>query len=97
MKTPRVEFMGSDGILLDLDYFSGFKSILSGPAGGVGGYALTSWDPKQKQLIIGYVLHIRPSITLTNRRPQLQGWSCQQTFPILMVATKSYAKRNPPE
>ncbi|KIM81509.1 hypothetical protein PILCRDRAFT_71913 [Piloderma croceum F 1598] len=51
--TPRVEFMGSDGGLLDLDNFSGLKSILSGPAGGVVGYALTSWDEKQKQPIIG--------------------------------------------
>jgi 5-oxoprolinase (ATP-hydrolysing) len=58
VKTPRVEFMGSDGGLLDLDNFSGLKSILSGPAGGVVGYALTSWDEKQKQPIIGYVVHI---------------------------------------
>ena len=51
----RVEFMGSDGGLVDLDNFSGLKSILSGPAGGVVGYALTSWDPKEKHPIIGYV------------------------------------------
>lgn len=30
----RVEFMGSDGGLLDLRNFSGLKAILSGPAGG---------------------------------------------------------------
>lgn len=53
VKTPRVEFMGSDGGLLDLDNFSGLKSILSGPAGGVVGYALTSWDEKHRQPIIG--------------------------------------------
>lgn len=51
--TPRVEFMASDGGLLDLDNFSGLKSILSGPAGGVVGYALTSWDGKEKFPIIG--------------------------------------------
>ncbi|KAG8942316.1 hypothetical protein FRC00_011918, partial [Tulasnella sp. 408] len=50
---PRVEFMASDGGLLDLDNFSGLKSILSGPAGGVVGYALTSWDEKEKHPIIG--------------------------------------------
>ncbi|KAF5375838.1 hypothetical protein D9615_008173 [Tricholomella constricta] len=50
---PRVEFMGSDGGLVDLDNFSGLKSILSGPAGGVVGYALTSWDPERKHPIIG--------------------------------------------
>ncbi|KZP06471.1 hypothetical protein FIBSPDRAFT_914690 [Athelia psychrophila] len=45
--SPRVEFMGSDGGLLGLANFSGLKSILSGPAGGVVGYALTSFDPAQ--------------------------------------------------
>ncbi|KAI0740152.1 5-oxoprolinase [Earliella scabrosa] len=51
--SPRVEFMGSDGGLLDLNNFSGLKSILSGPAGGVVGYALTSWDDEKKVPIIG--------------------------------------------
>ncbi|KAG1858565.1 Hydantoinase/oxoprolinase-domain-containing protein [Suillus subluteus] len=53
IKSPRVEFMSSDGGLLDLNNFSGLKSILSGPAGGVVGYALTSWDPDKKYPIIG--------------------------------------------
>jgi len=53
---PRIEFMGSDGGLVDTNNFSGLKSILSGPAGGVVGYALTSWDKKLKQPIIGCVL-----------------------------------------
>lgn len=57
VRSPRVEFMGSDGGLVDLDRFSGLKSILSGPAGGVVGYALTSWDEKEKKPIIGYVYH----------------------------------------
>ncbi|PFH49537.1 hypothetical protein AMATHDRAFT_147525 [Amanita thiersii Skay4041] len=53
LRSPRVEFMGSDGGLLDLNNFSGLKSILSGPAGGVVGYALTSWDEKDGRPIIG--------------------------------------------
>ncbi|KAG8964803.1 hypothetical protein FRC03_001336 [Tulasnella sp. 419] len=53
VETARVEFMASDGGLLDLDNFSGLKSILSGPAGGVVGYALTSWDEESKTPIIG--------------------------------------------
>ncbi|KAH0835797.1 Hydantoinase/oxoprolinase-domain-containing protein [Lanmaoa asiatica] len=53
IKSPRVEFMGSDGGLLDLTNISGLKSILSGPAGGVVGYASTSWDEKRKYPIIG--------------------------------------------
>jgi len=36
--------MGSDGGLVDLNNFSGLKSALSGPAGGVVGDVLTSWD-----------------------------------------------------
>jgi 5-oxoprolinase (ATP-hydrolysing) len=55
LRSPRVEFMGSDGGLLDLNNFSGLKSILSGPAGGVVGYALTSWDAKRKHPVIGLV------------------------------------------
>lgn len=55
LKSPRVEFMGSDGGLVDYQWFSGLKSILSGPAGGVVGYALTSWDEKRKRPIIGHV------------------------------------------
>ncbi|KAI0704444.1 5-oxoprolinase [Cerioporus squamosus] len=51
--SPRVEFMGSDGGLVDLNNFTGLKSILSGPAGGVVGYALTSWDEEKKVPIIG--------------------------------------------
>ncbi|KAI0781657.1 5-oxoprolinase [Irpex lacteus] len=53
LRSPRVEFMGSDGGLLDLNNFSGLKSILSGPAGGVVGYALTSWDETRKHPVIG--------------------------------------------
>lgn len=34
--------MRSDGGLTDLDSFNGFNAILSGPAGGVVGYAMTS-------------------------------------------------------
>jgi len=52
-RRARVEFMGSDGGLLDLNNFSGLKGILSGPAGGVVGYALTSWDENTKKPIIG--------------------------------------------
>ncbi|KAF8532346.1 hypothetical protein JB92DRAFT_2549830, partial [Gautieria morchelliformis] len=49
----HVEFMGSDDGLLDLDNFSGLKSIFSGLAGGVVGYTLTSWDEEWRQPVIG--------------------------------------------
>ncbi|KAF3007738.1 hypothetical protein E8E13_009895 [Curvularia kusanoi] len=53
-KGARCEFMQSDGGLVDVDIFSGLKAILSGPAGGVVGYALTSYDPETKIPVIGF-------------------------------------------
>ena len=53
-KGARCEFMQSDGGLVDVDLFSGLRAILSGPAGGVVGYALTSYDPKTKTPVIGF-------------------------------------------
>lgn len=53
-KGTRCEFMQSDGGLVDIDRFSGLRAILSGPAGGVVGYALTSYDPKTNIPVIGF-------------------------------------------
>lgn len=53
-KGARCEFMQSDGGLVDVDKFSGLKAILSGPAGGVVGYALTSYDPETQTPVIGF-------------------------------------------
>ncbi|ETI25000.1 hypothetical protein G647_04370 [Cladophialophora carrionii CBS 160.54] len=53
-KGARCEFMQSDGGLVDVDQFSGLRAILSGPAGGVVGYALTSYDPETKTPVIGF-------------------------------------------
>lgn len=50
----RCEFMQSDGGLVNFKSFGGLKSILSGPAGGVVGYAQTSWDEEQKMPVIGF-------------------------------------------
>ncbi|KPM38671.1 Uncharacterized protein C11D3.15 [Neonectria ditissima] len=50
----RIEFMQSDGGLVDYRKFSGLKAILSGPAGGVVGYAQTSWDDDERCPIIGF-------------------------------------------
>lgn len=38
----KLYFMQSDGGLTDVNSFSGCRSILSGPAGGVIGYSLTT-------------------------------------------------------
>jgi 5-oxoprolinase (ATP-hydrolysing) len=53
-KGARCEFMQSDGGLVDVEKFSGLRAILSGPAGGVVGYALTSYDPETKTPVIGF-------------------------------------------
>ncbi|KAL8903923.1 MAG: hypothetical protein Q9207_003603 [Kuettlingeria erythrocarpa] len=53
-KGARCEFMQSDGGLVDVGRFSGLRAILSGPAGGVVGYALTSYDPSTKIPVIGF-------------------------------------------
>ncbi|KAK9326021.1 Hydantoinase B/oxoprolinase-domain-containing protein [Lipomyces orientalis] len=53
-KGARCEFMQSDGGLVDVKSFSGLRAILSGPAGGVVGYALTSYDPNTKIPVIGF-------------------------------------------
>lgn len=50
----RCEFMQSDGGLVDVEKFTGLKAILSGPAGGVVGYAITSYDPETKTPVIGF-------------------------------------------
>ncbi|SCN98280.1 related to 5-oxoprolinase [Fusarium fujikuroi] len=50
----RLEFMQSDGGLVDYRRFSGLRAIRSGPAGGVIGYSATSWDPEEKIPIIGF-------------------------------------------
>eukprot|EP00842_Homolaphlyctis_polyrhiza_P000184 jgi/Hompol1/1166/HPOL_002658-RA len=50
----RVEFMQSDGGLVHVNDFNGFRAILSGPAGGVVGYAMTSWDTEERKAVIGF-------------------------------------------
>ena len=50
----RCEFMQSDGGMVHFRKFNGLKAILSGPAGGVVGFAQTSWDHEEKRAIIGF-------------------------------------------
>ncbi|GAA5881825.1 hypothetical protein JCM16303_006468 [Sporobolomyces ruberrimus] len=50
----RVEFMTSEGTLVEVENFSGLRSVISGPAGGVVGCAKTSWDEERKIPVIGF-------------------------------------------
>ncbi|KAI7906358.1 Hydantoinase B/oxoprolinase-domain-containing protein [Cokeromyces recurvatus] len=52
--TTQLQFMQSDGGLVPVNHFSGFRAILSGPAGGVVGYALTTFNQQNRVPIIGF-------------------------------------------
>ncbi|KAL7751057.1 hypothetical protein RI367_003637 [Sorochytrium milnesiophthora] len=54
LKHVRVEFMRSDGGLAPMNSFRGYGAILSGPAGGVVGYALTSFSKQSGTPVIGF-------------------------------------------
>jgi 5-oxoprolinase (ATP-hydrolysing) len=43
----KVAFMQSDGGLTPMNSFNGSRAILSGPAGGVVGYAMTTASEQQ--------------------------------------------------
>jgi 5-oxoprolinase (ATP-hydrolysing) len=47
-------FMQSDGGLAPAEDFNGSRAILSGPAGGVVGYAMTTYNQKTKKPVIGF-------------------------------------------
>ncbi|KAI9499601.1 Hydantoinase B/oxoprolinase-domain-containing protein [Zychaea mexicana] len=49
--TTKLQFMQSDGGLVPVSNFSGFRAILSGPAGGVVGYSATSYDEGEDPVI----------------------------------------------
>lgn len=49
-----VLFMQSDGGLTPMEQFCGSRAILSGPAGGVVGYAITSCSQMERKPVIGF-------------------------------------------
>lgn len=54
LRDVSVLFMQSDGGLTPMKMFNGSRAILSGPAGGVVGYADTTYNEERKQPIIGF-------------------------------------------
>lgn len=50
----RCQFMQSDGGLVDFRLLSGLRAILSGPAGGLVGFAKTTYDPDDEKPVIGF-------------------------------------------
>jgi len=63
--------MQSDGGLVDVSKFSGLRAILSGPAGGVVGYALTSFDEETKVPVIGFDMGGTSTGNLTKRESRI--------------------------
>lgn len=53
-ENTNIQFMQSDGGLVDGHKFSGLKSILSGPAGGVVGYSRTCFDKTNNIALLGF-------------------------------------------
>ncbi|CAR29091.1 hypothetical protein ZYGR_0Z00120 [Zygosaccharomyces rouxii] len=53
-ENTSIQFMQSDGGLVEGQRFSGLKSILSGPAGGVVGYSRTCYDEANEIPLIGF-------------------------------------------
>lgn len=54
LKSCNLQFMRSDGGLTPADDFTGSRAILSGPAGGVVGYAMTTGAYRHGQPVIGF-------------------------------------------
>ncbi|XP_072707825.1 5-oxoprolinase [Ciconia boyciana] len=54
LREVPVLFMRSDGGLTPMQDFSGARAILSGPAGGVVGYAVTTYRREDGQPVIGF-------------------------------------------
>jgi 5-oxoprolinase (ATP-hydrolysing) len=54
LKNTNLLFMQSDGGLAPADDFTGSRAILSGPAGGVAGYGLTTYKPMVDKPVIGF-------------------------------------------
>lgn len=54
LQDTRVLFMQSDGGLTPMHDFNGAKAILSGPAGGVVGYAMTTYGKETDLPVIGF-------------------------------------------
>uniref|UniRef100_A0A671NK89 5-oxoprolinase-like n=1 Tax=Sinocyclocheilus anshuiensis TaxID=1608454 RepID=A0A671NK89_9TELE len=54
LKDVDVLFMQSDGGLTPMEQFYGSRAVLSGPAGGVVGYAVTCYGFMEKKPVIGF-------------------------------------------
>ncbi|XP_062377113.1 5-oxoprolinase [Sardina pilchardus] len=54
LKDVDVLFMQSDGGLTPMEQFCGSRAVLSGPAGGVVGYAITSYSATENKPVIGF-------------------------------------------
>lgn len=73
MTNVKVNFMQSDGGLADVHNFNGFRAILSGPAGGVVGYALTCYSFEQHYNAKGIEAKVDDSVSSVNVDGEFNG------------------------
>jgi N-methylhydantoinase A/oxoprolinase/acetone carboxylase beta subunit len=95
LSNVQVSFMQSDGGLTPMDAFFGNRAILSGPAGGVVGYAMTSYSPgcsvigfdmggTDANLVLGRIQpHLFPAIFGPHENEQLDLSGVQEAFAAL--------------
>lgn len=50
----KISFLSNSSNIVHFYIFSGFRAILSGPAGGVVGYSMTTFDESSQEAIIGF-------------------------------------------
>ena len=72
-------FMQSDGGLAQADDFTGSRAILSGPAGGVVGYAMTTCGGACGQPVIGFDMGAPPPMSPVTATPT--NWSSRAKSP----------------
>lgn len=78
-------FMRSDGGLTPMEAFSGSRAILSGPAGGVVGYAATTHGWAEGQPVIGFDMGGRHGGGWQSERegaPHGGKWGCAEALPF---------------
>lgn len=92
-----LQFMKSDGGLAPVGDFGGHQAILSGPAGGVVGYAKTAFDPLTRTPVIGFDMggtstdvsrfdgHLEHVFETVTAGVAIQAYVCQMLLLLLLL------------
>lgn len=66
--------MQSDGGLTPMGQFCGSRAVLSGPAGGVVGYAVTSYSSTENKPVIGFDMGGKEYKTTLSRQEEIDAY-----------------------